>query len=142
MPNQDTFDTSEYAWKDIEVTVLGRPLVRILDVKYEASQKIEEIYGRGQHPVGLQEGNYAFKGELKIGQSELEAMILKAKQLGFSSILKLKFDVNIAYSLDGIVTRDICRSGRIEKFEKGMKQGDPSMEIALPFKFTNIENQI
>ncbi len=142
MPQQDTFDTSEYAWKDLEVVVLGRPLVRILDVKYEASQKVEEIFGRGQQPLGLQEGNYTYKGEIKIGQSELEAMIQKAKELGLSSILKLKFDVNIAYSLDGIITRDVCRSGRIEKFEKGMKQGDTAMEIALPFKFTRIENQI
>ncbi|HUM50486.1 MAG TPA: hypothetical protein PK431_01680 [Chitinophagales bacterium] len=142
MPTQDTFDSSEYAWKDIEIVVLGRTLIRVLDVKYKASQKLEGIYGRGQNPVGIQEGNYAYKGELKIGQSELEAMTLKAKQLGFRSILKLKFDVNISYSLDGVLVRDVCKSGRIEEYEKGMKQGDTNMEIALPFMFTLIDNQI
>jgi hypothetical protein len=103
---------------------------------------LEEIYGRGQNPLNIQEGNYSYKGEIKIGQSELEAMILAAKQQGLSSILKMKFDVNIAYSLDGVVIRDVCRNGRIEKFEKGMKQGDTAMEIQLPFKFTGIDNNV
>ena len=135
----DNFDASEYAWKDLEVVVLGRPLIRILNVKYESSQKLEELYGRGQNPLNINEGNYSFKGEITIGQSELIALQQKAKQLGYNSILKLKFDINIAYSLDGIVTRNTCKSGRIEKFEEGMKQGDTAMEISLPFKFTGIE---
>lgn len=133
------FDASEYAWKDLEVTVMGRPLVRILNVKYETSQKLEEIYGRGQQPLGLQEGNYQYKGEIVIGQSELIALQQKARELGYKNPLKLKFDVNIVYSLDGIITRNVCKNGRIEKFEEGMKQGDTAMEVTLPFKFTEIQ---
>ncbi|MEN9458947.1 MAG: hypothetical protein RL135_1541 [Bacteroidota bacterium] len=133
------FDTSEYAWKDLEVAIMGRPLVRILNVKYEASQALEEIYGRGQNPLGIQEGNYQFKGEIVIGQSELIALQRKAKELGFKNILKLRFDINIVYNLDGIVTRNVCKGARIEKFEEAMKQGDTAMEITLPFKFTDIQ---
>lgn len=136
------FDTSEYAWKDIEVVILGRPLVRILEVKYEESQKLEEIYGRGQDPLNIQEGNRSYKGQLTLGQSELQAMHQIAKENGLDSILKLKFDVNIAYSLDGVVVRDVCRNGRIEKSEKGMKQGDTAMEIQLPFKFTKVDHDV
>ena len=136
------FDSSEYAWKDIEIVFLGRPIIRILEVKYEESLKLEEIYGRGQNPVGIQEGNFAYKGEIKLGQSEFEAMELAAKQQGLRSVLKMKFDVNIAYSLNGVVTRDVCRSGRMEKWEKGMKQGDTAMEIQLPFKFIGIDTQV
>lgn len=136
------FDTSEYAWKDLEITILGRPLVRILNVKYEASQKLDEIYGRGQQPLGIQEGNYSYKGEISIGQSELIAMQTLAREAGLKNILKLKFDVSIVYALDGVITRNVCKNARIEKFEEGMKQGDTSMEISLPFKFTDIQYSI
>lgn len=136
------FDASEYAWKDLEIVVLGRPLIRILNVKYTTSQELKEIYGRGQEPLGIQEGNYSYEGGLTLGQSELEALVKKAKELNLSSVLKLKFDVNVAYSLDGTIVRDVCRNGRISKFEKAMKQGDTAMEVELPFRFTKVDYDV
>ncbi len=91
------FNSSEYSWKDLEVVLLGRPLLRILEVKYKGSQETKAIYGRGSNPVGIQKGNKKYEGEIKIGQSELEALCDKAKQVtGSGDPLDLPpFDITI-----------------------------------------------
>lgn len=136
-------DTAEFAWKHIEVVMLGRPIVRLLDIKYKSATELKEIYGRGSEPLGIQEGNSKYEGELKIGQSELEALIRIAKTTTRNGkVTSLKFDIAHSYSLDGIIVRDVCKNARIKEFEKGMKQGDTDMEIALPYICTKIEYNV
>ncbi len=132
------FDTSEYAWKDIEVVILGRPILRLLEVKYKSETDFSEIFGKGSEPLGLQEGNTTYSGELTIGQSEFEQLV----QISGGRLSRLKFDIPIAYSLDGVIIKDIVRTVRITSFEKGMKQGDKAMEIKLPFKATGLSLRV
>ncbi len=138
------FNSAEYAWKDLEVVMLGRPLVRILEVKYKISQETKEIYGRGSEPLGIQEGNRKYEGELKIGQSELEALTKKAQELvpGSDPTRLPQFNLSVAYEKDGTLTRDVLVGVKLNEFEKGMKQGDSDMEVSLPFKFLGIKLRV
>lgn len=135
------FNTAEFAWKDLEVVMLGRPIARLLEVKYKVTKETKEIYGRGQNPLGIQEGNKKYEGEIKIGQSELEALINKAQLItpGGDPTDLPQFNVAISYEKNGILLTDILVGVKLQEFEKGMKQGDSDMEVTLPFKCLAIE---
>ncbi len=131
------FNSAEYSWNDLEVVMLGRPVVRLLEVKYKVTTETKEIYGRGGEPLGIQEGNSKYEGELKIGQSELEALIAKARTIkpGINPTRMPAFNISVMYSKDGVITRDVLVGVKIHEFEKALKQGDFEMEVSLPFKF-------
>lgn len=131
----ETFNSSEFAWKDLEVVFLGRVIGRLLEVKYKVSQEHKEFYGRGNQPLGINSGNKKYAGSFKIGQSELKAMVLKAKEIDptcdptdFPYV-----DLNVAYANGGLIERDIVKSLKLTEFEKGLKQGDTEMEIDMPW---------
>lgn len=135
------FNSREYSWKDIEVIMMGRPLVRILEVKYKGSQETKPIYGRGANPTSIQKGNKKYEGELKIGQSELEAMIDKAKSVtGSADPLDLPpFDITVAYNKNGLIRTDVLVGVVLKDVEKALKQGDTDMEVSIPFECVNIK---
>ena len=141
------FNSSEYAFKDLEVLQLGRPIVRLLNIKYKVDHEKEPIYGRGDEPLQIQRGNKKYSGELEIGQSELEAMIINAKKNvkgeGYIGVTDLPpFDISICYNKNGVLVRDIVRSVDITEVEKGMKQGDKDMICKLPFISLGIDFNI
>lgn len=138
------FNSAEFAWKDIEVVMLGRPIVRLLEVKYKVNKETKEIYGRGQEPLGIQEGNKKYEGELKIGQSELEALINKAQQLipGGDPTDLPPFNIAICFEKAGVLRSDVLVGIKLSEFEKGMKQGDSDMEVTLPFKCLSINYNV
>lgn len=136
------FNSAEYAWKDLEVTILGRVLVRILEIKYKISQEKKHIYGRGTNPVGVQRGNKKPTGEITIGQSELESLHKKIRETVPGGTLNdVDLDINVAYlSTEGIV-RDRVVGCSFTDFEKGMKQGDTDMQVKIPFLFLGLETK-
>jgi len=140
----ETFNSSEFAWKDLEVVLLGRVIGRLLEVKYKTSQEHKEFYGRGNQPLGINSGNKKYAGSIKIGQSELKAMVLKAREIDptFDPTDFPYVDLNVAYASGGLIERDIVKSIKFTEFEKGMKQGDTEMEIDMPWIALRIQHTV
>ena len=137
------FNSIEYAWKDIEVTFLGRIIARILEIEYTTEVEKKHIYGRGKKPLGIQTGNEKATGQLTIGQSELEAMIRKAQQIKpGAKPTDMSFNINIAYIKDVAIVRDRVVGISLTQIPKGMKQGDTDMQVKLPFLALDIEYNI
>lgn len=137
------FNSAEYAWKDIEVSFMGRVLVRILEITYSEDSEVKHIYGRGRNPVGVQNGNTKPGGSLTIGQSELEAFTRDIQSvIPGGKITDVSFDVNIAYLGTEAVVRDRVVGARVTKYEKGMKQGDTDMQIKLPYLCLRIDHNV
>lgn len=138
------FNSAEYAWSDLEVVMLGRALVRILEVKYKTSREKKTIYGRGSEPLGIQKGNKKYEGQIKIGQGELEALIDKAQKSvpGGDPTDLPQFNISVAYEKDGILRTDVIVGVDLEDFEKGLKQGDSDMEIDLKFQALKIKYNV
>ena len=137
------FDSKEYSFSNIEVIMLGRNIGGLRGVKYKTSQESEELYGRGNEPRSFVTGNRKYEGELSVLQSELEAM-LDAAGAGFDITQMPLFDLIVTYLPDNSLTLvvDVVKGVKIADFEKGMKQGDKFMEIALPFKALKIEYNV
>ncbi len=135
------FNSEEYSWKDISIIWLGRIVIRILEIKYKAKQELKPIYGRGSKPLALQSGNESYEGEIKLGQSEIEAAILKAQEIDPNyNVLHLpSTNITICYEKNGIVITDVCKGIKFKELEKALKQGDLDMEITLPWEGLDIE---
>ncbi len=135
------FNSSEYRWKDLTVVMLGRPLVRVLEVRYKTSVVKEVLRGRGSKGLGIQEGNEDVSGSIKIGQSELIALEREARQLfpGFKATDIPPFNLICAYERNGILTTDVVVSCSFNEYEKAMSQGATSMEIDMPFVALDVE---
>lgn len=135
------FNSAEYAWVDITAVAGGRPLLGITGIKYGESIEREYIYGKGNKPKAIQDKNISYEGELRVLQSELEALIAASPR---KSILGLVLDeVTIAYAPeDGIPTVDQLVHVKFTESMKEMSQGDGSMEVTLPIMFIDLKHNV
>ncbi len=135
-----TVKSAEYAWKDMSVAMLGRELVRILEIEYTTETEKTPLYGRGNKTIGIGVGNEKVTGSLTIGQSELIALEQLVGTGG--KVTDLVFDINIAYLQANVLAKDRVVQAQFTGVPKGWKQGDPSMEIKLPFVAVDIQTNI
>jgi len=136
-----TFNSDEYAWKDITAVVNGRPLLGITGVKYGEKIDREYLYGKGNKPRAIQDKNISYEGELKVRQSELEALTASSPK---KSILNLTLDVvTIAYAPeDGVITTDQLVHVKFSENMKELNQGDAAMEVTLPIMFLEVKYNV
>lgn len=137
------FSTREFEWSNVNVVAFGRNITGIQGVSYSVKQEKEFIYGQGKEPRAIQSGNKSYEGEIKLLQSEVEALLLAAPN---RDIMSLNFDIIVTYVprvLDtgslNLVT-DVLKMCEISEVPKALSQGDKFMEIALPIIFLRIKN--
>ncbi|WP_027380284.1 hypothetical protein [Chryseobacterium daeguense] len=133
----DNYNSKQYRWKDLSITYGGRIIEGITENEYEVEVEDDFLYGRGDEPHDIVQGNKSYKGKITIWQSELEAMIRDAPN---KDITKLKADIVNTYSGDEgeqSVT-DICKNVRFGSYKKAFKQGDKNMLVEIAYKFTKL----
>ncbi len=129
-----TFNSSEYSWSDIKVTMLGRTVGGLRGVKYKKTQEKEVIYGAGSEPRAIQRGNRTYEGEITLLQSELEALNGAAgKGKDVTDLRNLNIVIVYSPEQGAPLVTDIIKNVEFTEFEKGMAQNDKFAEIALPF---------
>lgn len=134
-----TFNSQEYSWAEVTVVMLGRPLIGIQGVKYKTSQEKSFVYGRGNKPLAIQRGNKSYEGEIKLLQSELEALTKAAGEGNDLQDLE-PFDITIAYASNtGVIVTDVMKGCEFTEVDKGIDQGAAQMEITLPIICLDVE---
>ena len=138
------FNSKEYSWSNVEVSYLGRLITGIRGVKYKVSHEKEALYARGSKPHSVQSGNKSYEGEIKLLQSEVDALNVAAKDAGFDDLTDFSFDIAVAYTPKNLaestkILNKSIKSAEITEFEEGMEQGDKFMEITLPFVALDIK---
>lgn len=137
-----TFNSKEYSYCDIQVTVLGRVLTGLRGIEYTAKKTKEAVFGAGVTPKSIQHGRREYEGTLTVLQSELEALNRAAKEAGHTDCLDIEFDIVVTYLSEGVLTTDIVRCASITEFPKGLKEGDLYSEHALPFIALGIDTNV
>ena len=138
-----SFNSTEFGWKDMTITAMGRTFERIEEVEYDVEEDKKYIYGRGKKVRGIQGGNEKPSGSITLGQSEVEAMIAKAQETNINAKLTdIVFDVQIHYLKGTDLVRDRLIGVEFTKQPKGMKQGDSDMKIKLPIMFMDVQYNI
>lgn len=133
----------EYSWGDVEVVMLGRPVLGITGIKYKSAQEKEHSYARGNKPHSIQKGNKTFDGSITLLQSEVEAL-LRAVGAGKSLEDIAPFDILVTYlPAEGVpIVTDSIKLAEFTECEKALAQGDKKMEVELPFLCLDIEYNI
>lgn len=142
MPNTN-IRTSEYAWANLEVKLLGRTIKGLREISYKKTVEKEHLYGAGADPLDIQVGNKKYEGSIKLLGFEVDALNKAAQLAGFDDITEVPHD-NIAITakfkksvVDPITFVTI--SG-IAFTEDGldMAQNAKHRETSLPFIAMNI----
>jgi hypothetical protein len=136
------FDSREFEWADVRVSVLGREITGLRGLTYKKSQEKEVVFGAGNFGKAIQRGNKKYEGTLTILKSEFDLMNDAAKAAGYEDIVDIPgraISIVCAYVREGApIKTDIITNVEFTDFEDGMKQGEKFKEVALPFIALNI----
>ena len=141
----NTFNSKEYAWADVSVAFLGRPVTGIRAVEYKVTRQQEALYAAGMEPRSIQKGRKEYSGTITLLQSEFIALNRAAKMAfpGNGDVTDIEFDIIVSYvPKGGLLTTDRILNVSIGEIPNSLKEGDLYQEIALPFIALGIEYEI
>lgn len=132
------FNSREYEWSDVSVVAAGRMITGLRGVSYTSSQEKEALYGKGNKPHSIQRGNKSYSANIRLLQSELEALELAAG----GDALDISFNIVVAYgnpSKGDVISTDLLVGCEITEIPKGLNQNDKFMEIELPLTMLDVK---
>ncbi len=133
----------EYAWGDVSIVLFGQPVLGIRGIDYNQKKNKEALYAAGRYPKSIQHGRRESEGTLTILQSELIALNKSAIAAGYTDILDVDMDIQVAYAdASGITTIDRIVKASFTELPQALKEGDMNQEIAIPFVALDIEFNI
>lgn len=139
----DNFNSKEYAWIDVTLVMLGKPVTGLRSIEYKMKRQKEALFATGKKARGIQLGKKEYEGTITVLQSELIAMQTAAKAKGYDDVTDLEFDAIVSYVPEsGVVQTDKIVNLSITEAPYGMKEGDLFQEIALPFIACDVEPNV
>ncbi|MDR2472146.1 MAG: hypothetical protein LBD53_01100 [Tannerella sp.] len=138
--------TNECAWAQFEVKILGRKIKGLRGFEFKKAIEKEHLYGAGNEPIDIQEGNKSYTGNISVLGFEVDAMNRAARAAGFEDITevpheaivitakfqKLKTDPKTFITVTGVSFSEVPHA---------MKQNDKNREIQLPFLAMNMSSE-
>lgn len=130
--------SSECAWQHASVTILGRTITGLRGWELKKESEKEHLYGAGNEPIDIQEGNRKYSGNIKVLGFEADALNKTAIAAGYSDITEVPHEsITITIVMQKLKSDpkvQIVASG-VSFSEDGdaMEQGAKMREITLPF---------
>lgn len=131
------FDSEQYTWSDLSVQIGSRVLAGLRGITYSEKQEMEYVYGKGNRPLAVQEGNINYEGEIKILQNELELLIEQAPNGRIQALRDMQ--ITVTYNQGETLVTDILTGVRFTEMAKNLDQGTKFMEVALPIMFLGLK---
>ena len=134
------FNAEEYGFVDIQVVMLGRPIVGLMGIRYKETQEKSNAHGAGRKPIARRRGNTDYEGTITILMSELRAL-LQSQGTGASLVRIAPFDVVVSYApkVGDVITTDRLVYCEFTETEVDVKQGDQDISLELPIIIGDIE---
>lgn len=137
-------DTREHQYSHITVNASGVELATLQHVAYKVTLNKEFIYGKGNKPRAIQDGNFSYEGSIGMLQSDLRKLQLLR---GDREIQLLRgTNIIVVYQMDNLVLgeapklmTDILQGVRYGETEQRFNQGDTKMVIEIPIMFLDIK---
>lgn len=139
------FDSREYEYADIKVSILGAELDGFRGLIYDYQQEKSAVYGQGRIAKTIQRGNVSNKGTLYLLKSDADGLNATARASGYRNIIDVPgrlIVITCVYQKEDSPDRlniDSLIYVEFTSFEDGMKQGDLFKEIELPFIFLDLK---
>jgi len=141
------FDSREYEFADIKVSMLGIELSGLRGITYKKSQEKELVYGAGNQPKAVQRGNKKYEGTLLLLKSDADKLNIAAQAAGYEDITDVPgrlIDITCLYQKSDDASQlsvDTCQNVEFTEYEDGQKQSDKFKEISLPFIFLRLKKK-
>lgn len=135
------FDSRQYEWADVSVSIGGRDIVTIRAVKWSRTTELEEVYGKGRDPQGIQRGNNKNEGEFAMLQSDFDAIEAAAGGDILNAIVDCQVSFGNPSNGDKITTHRVL-GARFPEDVLELKQGDKFAEIKVPWKARRIQKNV
>lgn len=135
------FNSREYEWADISVIAGAVNVEGIRAIEYKTAAEKEVLFAKGRKGKSIQTGNITNDGTLTLTQSAAIALS-KSHPKG---ILAVQLDLSVNYgnpSEGDALTTDRLLSLQFTEVPKSMKQGDKFMEVAIPFIFLDLQENV
>lgn len=138
------FDSREFEFADIKVSMLGVELTGLRGLTYKKSQEKELVYAAGNQPKAIQRGNKKYEGSLMLLKSDVDLLNQAARLAKYEDITDVPgrlIDITVVYqNLDSLkLSTDTLQNVEFNEVEEGMKQGEKFKEITLPFMFLRLK---
>lgn len=140
MADIKAFNSEEYGFVDLQVLMLGRPIVGLRGIRYKEMQEKKNTHGSGRKPIARTRGAIDYEGSVKILLSELRALL--QSQGNGASIVGIKpFDVVATYApkVGDVITTDRLAYVEFTECEVKVDQGDTEVVIELPIIIGDIQ---
>ncbi len=134
------FKNMAYSWNEYRLYMGGRFVTGVRGFKSKRGRAVEDIYAEGDEPVDVGFGNKSYEGEIKLLQSELNAIELA----GGGDL----FNIPAFTIVHSFVPKNKGRIGKptvitfkdcyFKDVEEAMEQGATFMEITLPVRVGKI----
>lgn len=135
-----SFDSKEYAWKDISFSIFGGTIIGIQELTYKKTRTLEKVYGAGNEPLALNEKNKEYSGNIILLRSEFDKLNDAAQAATYDDVLDLPgFPVTISFSNDTKVRTHTLKNVKFTEFSDGAKQGDGFLTVTLPIEFIGLQ---
>ena len=137
-------DSREFQYSHVTVNASGIDVVTVQHVMYKGELEMEYVYGKGNRPRAIQDGNFNYEGSLGLLQSDLGKLeLLRADRelqllRGTNIVVVYKTDNQILGEQVKLRT-DILQGVRYGAIEQRFNQNDKNMVIEIPLKFLNIK---
>lgn len=125
-------DTRLYSWAECEIRLNGQFLIGVTGVRWDDQQEKEYVYGKGNSPLAIKNGNERVEGSITLLQSDLERlkdMAPLGKMTKFVGI-----DLQVAFAnIGGMVVRYSIIGLGFTSEPMAIAQNDKFMQVELPF---------
>jgi hypothetical protein len=136
--------TSECAWAQFELKILGRVVKGLRGFSFKKEVEKEHLFGAGDDPIDIMNGNKKYTGNVKLLGFEVDAMNKTANDAGYDDITEVPHEaIVITCSFKRRATDPIktYTASAVAFTENGvdLEQNAKHREITLPWLAMNID---
>lgn len=129
----------EPAWANLTVNIAGTPVVGIRSLDYGDEQKMQNLYGAGQQPIGRGYGNITPSASVTLLLSEVEAIRASSVTGRLQDIAPFDIIANfLPVNSTKVITHKI-RNCQFTDNKVATKQDDVDTEVSLTLLPSHIE---
>lgn len=127
-----------YEYADIQVNILGVPVVGITSIQYEEKQAMENVYGAGNRPVSRGYGKFEPTARITLLMEEIENITAVSPGGVIQNIPE--FDIIVIFLDSALVTRKHkLRNVRFMNNVRSSNTGDTSIPCECELILSHIE---
>ncbi|MCL2133029.1 MAG: hypothetical protein FWH39_01635 [Bacteroidales bacterium] len=130
--NMPMINGAEYGWSSVTTNIAGLAETGITAIEYADKQKVENIYGAGQSPIGRGYGRIEASAKITLLLSAVESL----REVSATGRLQdlPAFDIIVCYVVPGNdkIVKHVIKNCQFSENAMSAKEGDTKLEVTLP----------